>query len=238
MLAGLGFPALATSSAAEAGTIGRRDYGLTRDLALALSRSIVEATDLPVSVDLENGFGDGPETVLETIRLAAGIGLVGGSIEDAPGDAAPYEPSLATKRRAAAVQAVRALPFPFVLTARAENYVRGRRDLDDTIRRLQAYEQAGADVLFAPGLPDLAAVRTVCAALKKPVNVVGTMQNGTLSVAELAAAGVKRISLAAALYRSAMTGLRDAAREVQAKGTFSFVPQSMTSAALNGYLRD
>lgn len=236
-LAGLGFSALATSSAASAGTLGRRDYGITREAALIMARAIVEATDLPVSADLEDGFGAAPDTVMETIRLASVAGLAGCSIEDAAGDAAPYDLEHSIERIAAAVQAARAVNVPFTLTARAENYVRGRPDLDDTIRRLQAYEKAGADVLFAPGLPDLEAVRTVCSAVTKPVNVIGTMQNGRLSVAELAAAGVKRISLAASFYRSAMTGLQDAAREVRDRGTFGFVTRSIPAAEWNGFMR-
>ena len=156
ILAALGFQALATSSGASAGVLGRRDGRVTRDEALAHARAIVEATDLPVSADLEKGFGDAPATAAETIRLAAGVGLVGGSIEDATGDKAKplYDIGHATERVAAAAQAARALPFPFTLTARAENFLRGNPDLDDTIRRLQAFERAGADVLFAPGLPD------------------------------------------------------------------------------------
>src|SRR3989475_12827191 len=172
ILAGLGFQALATSSGAQAGTLGRRDGKVSRDEALAHCRAIVEATDLPVSADLEKCFGDAPEVAAETIRLAAGIGLVGGSIEDATGDKHQplYDLEHATERVAAAARAARALPFAFTLTARAENFLRGRPDLQDTIRRLQAFEKAGADVLMAPGLPDLAAVRAVCAALSKPVN--------------------------------------------------------------------
>jgi 2-methylisocitrate lyase-like PEP mutase family enzyme len=163
ILAGLGFKALATSSGASAGVLGRRDGQVSRDEALAQARAIVEATDLPVSGDLEKGFGDAPEAAAETIRRAAEVGLVGGSIEDATGDSAKplYDIDHATERVAAAAAAARALPFPFMLTARAENFLRGNPDLDDTIRRLQAFERAGADVLFAPGLPDLAAVRTV-----------------------------------------------------------------------------
>lgn len=236
MLASLGFPALATSSGAAAGTLGRRDYGLTRDEALATARAIVAATDLPVSADLEDGFGASPEAVRETVQLAAAAGLAGCSIEDAPGYAAPYDLGLATERISAAVEVVRGLPFPFVLTARAENYLRGKPDLDDTIRRLQAFEKAGADVLFAPGLPDLATVRTVCAAISQPLSVVGSMQNGTLRVAELAAAGVKRISLATAFYRTAMTALRDAAREVQGDGTFAFSARALATSELNKYM--
>ena len=165
----------------------------------------------------KKGFGDSPETVAETIRLAAETGLAGGSIEDATGD--PERPlfdiSHATERVAAAVEAARSLSFPFVLTARSENFLRGNPDLDDTIRRLQAFEKAGADVLFAPGLPDLASVRAVCAAVSKPVNFMAGIKGRSFTVAELEAAGVKRISLATSLYRAAMTGLLDAAREVK-----------------------
>src|SRR5262245_28430101 len=158
LVAGLGFLALATSSSASAGTLGRRDGQVTREEALTQARAIVMATDLPVSADLEKGFGDAPEVVAETIRLAAAAGLVGGSIEDSTGDKDKplYDFSYAVERVAAAVEAARTLPFPFTLTARAENFIRGNPDLADTIRRLQAFERAGADVLFAPGLPDLA----------------------------------------------------------------------------------
>jgi 2-methylisocitrate lyase-like PEP mutase family enzyme len=238
LLAGMGFKALATSSAAAAGTMGRRDGHVSRDDALTMARAIAAASDLPVSADLENGFGDTPKLVAETIRLAADAGLVGGSIEDATGDDVKpiYDIALATERVAAAVEAARALPFPFVVTARAENYVRGDPDLDDTIKRLQAYERAGADVLFAPGLRDLAMVRTVCAAVSRPVNFMNGMK-GAFSVAELAAVGIKRISLAAALYRIAMTGLRDAAKEMAESGTFHFVDHAMTSPELAVFMR-
>lgn len=237
VLAGLGFEALATSSAASAGTLGRCDYEVQRDEALAMARAIVEATDLPVSADLENGFGDTPEAVAETVRRAAEIGLAGCSIEDAPGGAAAYDLPLAVERVAAAVAVARSLPFPFTLTARAENYLRGRPDLDDTIRRLQAYEAAGADVLFAPGLPDLVSVRAACAAVKRPVNVVGSMGNGAVTVAQLAEAGVKRISLAASLYRAAITGLHAAACEVRDRGTFRFTATTLTGAQVNAFMR-
>src|SRR5215467_14411271 len=172
MMAALGFPALATSSGASAGLLGRRDGRVTRDEALAQARVICDATDLPVSADLEKGFGDTPEIVAETVRLAAETGLVGCSIEDASGnpDAPIFELGLATERIAAAVEAARALPFPFTLTGRTENFLRGRTDLDDTIRRLQAYEAAGADALMAPGLPDREAVRAVCTAVGRPFN--------------------------------------------------------------------
>jgi 2-methylisocitrate lyase-like PEP mutase family enzyme len=239
ILAGLGFPALATSSGASAGVLGRRDGNVTRDEALAQVRAIVEATDLPVACDLENGFGDAPSVVAETIRLTAGVGAVGGSIEDATGDRARplYEIAHATARVAAAVEAARALPFPFTLTARAENFLRGNPDLDDTIKRLQAFERVGADVLFAPGLPDLAAVRAVCAALSKPFNFMVGIKGRSFTVAELTAAGVKRISLATSLYRAAMTGLLEAAREAKDRGTFGYLDQSISTPELSGFMQ-
>jgi 2-methylisocitrate lyase-like PEP mutase family enzyme len=223
VLAGMGFAALATSSGAAAGVLGRRDGEISRDEALAHARAIVDATDLPVAADLENGFGDDPDDVALTIRLAAEVGLVGGSIEDARNDRRLYPLSQAVERVAAAADAARALPFPFTLTARAENFLRGNPDLDDTLVRLQAYEKAGADVLFAPALPDLAAVRAVCAAVGKPVNFMVGMKGRSFSVAELQAAGVRRISLATSLYRAAMAGLLQAASEVKEQGTFGYV---------------
>jgi len=238
ILAGLGFPALATSSGASAGVLGRRDGMVTRQEALDHSRAIVEATDLPVSADLEKGFDDAPEGAAETIRLAAGVGLVGGSIEDFSGNPQKplYELNHARDRVAAAVEAARKLPYPFSLTARAENFLRGNPDLDDTIKRLQAFEAVGADVLMAPGLPDLAAVRAVCAALSKPFNFMAGVRGRSFPVAELAAAGVKRISLATSLYRAAMSGLVDAAREVKEHGTFGYVDTTMATPELNGYM--
>ena len=239
VLAGLGFQALATSSAASAAALGRRDGGLTRDDALAHARLIVNATDLPVSADLEKGFGDAPQVVAETIRLAADAGLVGCTIEDATGnpDHPLYETGLAVERIAAAAGAARALPFPFALTARAHNLLFPNPSLDDTIHRLQAFEKAGADVLFAPGLPDLAAVRTVCAAVSKPVNFMVGIKGKSFSVAELAAAGVRRISLATSLYRAAMTGFLDAAREILDTGGFGFVDRSVTTPDLSRLMR-
>jgi 2-methylisocitrate lyase-like PEP mutase family enzyme len=238
LLAGLGFAALATSSGASAGVLGRRDGKVTRDEALAHCRAIAAATDLPLSADLENGFGDAPEAAAQTIRLAAAAGLVGGSIEDATGDPARplYSMAQAVERVAAAVEAARALPFAFTLTARAENFLRGNPSLDDTIARLQAFEKAGADVLFAPGLPDLESVRAVCGALTRPVNFMAGIKGKSFSVAELQAAGVRRISLATSLYRAAMTGLLDAAREVKEQGTFSYLEKSMATAQLNAFM--
>jgi 2-methylisocitrate lyase-like PEP mutase family enzyme len=239
MLAGLGFAALATSSGASAGILGRRDGKVTRDEMLAQARAIVEATDLPVSADMEKGFGDAPAVVAETIRRAAEVGLVGGSIEDATGDKDKplYDRGHATERVAAAAEAARALAIPFTVTARAENFLRGNPNLDDTIARLQAFEKAGADVLFAPGLPDLAAVRAVCAAVGKPVNFMVGIRGKSFTVAELEAAGVKRISLATSLYRAAMTGLLAAAREVKDKGTFGYLEHSLNTPDLNAFMQ-
>ncbi len=235
ILAGLGFQALATSSAASASVVGKRDGRLSRDEALRHAQSIVDATDLPVSADLEKGFGDSPEAVAETIRLAAVVGLVGCTIEDATGDpdSPLYDFGLAVERTAAAAEAARSLPFPFIVTARAHNLLYADPSLDETISRLQAFEKAGADVLFAPGLPDLAAVRRVCAAVSKPVNFMVGIKGKSFSVEELAAAGVRRISLATSLYRAAMTGLLDAAREVKDEGRFAFVDRSVATADLN-----
>jgi 2-methylisocitrate lyase-like PEP mutase family enzyme len=229
VLQGLGFAAIATSSGASANTLGRLDGKVTRDEALSQARTIVGAVDLPVSADFENGFGDTPEIVAETVRLAAGIGLAGCSIEDSTGqkDRPLYDFGLAVERIAAAAQAARALPGPFTLTARSENFLRGNPNLDDTIKRLQAYEKAGADALFAPLLPDLAAVKAVCSAVTKPVNFMVGVPGKSFSVAELTAAGVKRISLATSLYRAAMTGLFEAAREVKEQGTFGYLDRLM-----------
>lgn len=235
LLAGLGFAALATSSGAAAGTLGRRDGQISRAEAIAHAGAIAAATGVPVSADLENGFGADPSDAALTIQLAGEAGLVGGSIEDASGDAAKplYDLGHAVERVEAAVRAARALPFPFTLTARSENFLRGKPDLDDTIRRLQAFEKAGADVLFAPGLPDLAAVRSVCAALSKPVNFMVGIPGKSFSVAELEAAGVRRISLATSLWRAAMSGMLAAAREVQEQGTFGYLDRLAPGAEVS-----
>jgi 2-methylisocitrate lyase-like PEP mutase family enzyme len=232
VLAAVGFQALATSSYASAGVHGRFDGELTRDEALVEVGKIVRATHLPVSADLGGGFGGHPSEVAETIQLAANVGVVGASVEDATGDpeAPLYDLSLAEARVSAAVEAARALRFPFVLMARAENFVAGVPDLDDTIRRLRAYERAGADVLFAPGLPDLPAVRAVCAALSKPVNFMAGTRGRSFTVGELAQAGVKRISFGASLFRAAMTTVLESAREALDQGTFGYADGSMTSA--------
>jgi 2-methylisocitrate lyase-like PEP mutase family enzyme len=226
-LAQIGFEALATSSGASAAVLGRRDGELTRDDAMAHLALIVAATDLPVAADLENGFGDAPTDAARTVVMAAHAGAVGGSIEDASSEPRRiYDLQHAAERIAAAAEAARGLPFRFTLTARAENFLRGRPDLDDTIRRLQAYEKAGADVLFAPALPDLDAVRAVCAALSKPVNFMAGIAGRSFSVAELQAAGVRRISLATSLYRAAMAAMAKAAREVKERGTFGYLGPS------------
>jgi len=239
ILQGLGFQALATSSGACAAALGRRDGQVTREEALEHARVICAAVDRPVSADLEKGFGDRPEDAATTIRLAAGVGLVGGSIEDATGDKDRplYDFNQAVERIAAAVQAARALPFPFLLSARTENFLRGNPDLEDTIRRLQAFEKAGADVLFAPGLPDLAAVKAVCAAVGKPVNFMAGIPGKSFTVAELEAAGVRRISVATSLYRAAMSGLVEAAKEIGETGSFAYVDASLGTAALNGLMK-
>jgi len=235
ILAGLGFKALATSSAASACALGCKDHELTRDETLSHARMIVEATDLPVSADLGKGFGDSPEVVAGTIQLAADVGLVGCTIEDATGnqESPLYDLPFAVERIAAAAEAARELPFPFMITARAHNLLYSAPSLTDTIVRLQAFEKAGADVLFAPGLPDLAAVRTVCAAVSKPFNFMVGIKGKSFSVPELAGAGVRRISLATSLYRTAMTAFLDAANEVRDKGQFSFLDRCVTTPELN-----
>jgi len=239
ILAGVGFAALATSSGAAAGVLGRRDGAISREESLAHARAVVDAVDLPVSADLEKGFGDAPQEAALTVRQAGAIGLVGGSIEDATLDPQQplYDAGLARERIAAAAEAARAMPFAFTLTARAEGFLRGKPDLDDVIQRLQSFEAAGADVLMAPGLPDLAAVRSVCSALSKPFNFMAGIKGRSFSVAALAEAGVKRVSLATSLYRAAMTGLLHAAREVKEQGTLGYVETSMPTPELNGFMR-
>ena len=239
VMAGLGFPALATSSSACAATLGKLDGGISRDEAIAHARLVASVSAIPVAADLENGFGAAPEDAAETIRRAAEAGVVGGSIEDSSGDERSpiYDFAHAVERVAAAVEAARALKFPFVLTARAENFLHGRADLADTVRRLQAYEAAGADVLFAPGLPDLEAVRSVCAAVKRPVNFMVGIRGRSFSIPELKAAGVRRVSLSTTLYRAAMTGLLAAGREVRDGGTFGYLDTLMKGSDLDAYLK-
>lgn len=238
ILTTLGFEAFATSSGASAATFGRRDGRITREEALASARAIANATDLPVSGDMESGFGNSPDAAAQTVRMAAEAGLVGCSIEDFTGDVHQplFEIELAVERINEAVVAAKSLPFPFTLTARAENFVRGKPDLDDAIKRLQAYEKAGADVLFAPSLPDLAAVRAICSAVTKPVNFMVGVRGRSFSVAELAEAGVKRISFASSLYRAAITGLIAAASEARQSGTFGYLEKTIPTAELNKFL--
>jgi 2-methylisocitrate lyase-like PEP mutase family enzyme len=238
MLSALGFEALATTSAGLAFSLGKPDGqgALSRDETLANARAIVAATPLPVSADLENGFGDDPDACATTILLAAATGLVGGSIEDATGRAeAPiYAFDAAVARVTAAVRAARSLPFPFVLTARAENLINGRPDLPDTIRRLVAFAEAGADVLYAPGLKtreDVGAV--VRAVAPKPVNVVMGLGSVALSVDELTDLGVKRVSVGSALARAAYGAFVEAAQEVRKHGTFDFARTAIAYARIN-----
>lgn len=242
LLAGFGFQALATTSAGLAFALGRRDGegSVSRDEALRNAADIVAAVDLPVSADLENGYGDAPEHAAETIRLAAEVGLVGGSIEDATGnaDAPIYDFNLSVERVAAAAEAAHSLPFPFTFVGRAENFLHGRNDLDDTIRRLQAYEKAGADVLFAPGLPSLEVIRTVCASVTKPVNVVLGAKNTPYSIADLAAAGVRRVSTGSSFARAALTGLRDASRELLGPGTATYLDDAITFAEVTALMAE
>ena len=238
MLAGLGYEALATTSGGFAITLGKRDGAVTREEALAHARALVRATDLPVSADMENGYGDAPEAVADTIRRAAAAGLVGCSIEDATGDPQRpiYAKSHAVERIQAAVEAARSLPFAFTLTARAENFLRGQPDLDDTIDRLQAFAAAGADVLYAPSLPDLAAIRTVCAAVPRPLNVMVGPKNQCFPVGALVEAGFRRISLGPTFFRAAMTAFLRAAREVKEQGTFTFADDTVTFRELNALM--
>jgi len=238
ILTALGFEALATTSAGCAFSKGHLDSvpEMTRDVILQNAKEIVDATPLPVSADLQNGFGHEPTICAETIRLAAAAGLAGGSIEDSTGDPKNpiYEIQLATERVAAAVEAAHASGF--LLTARAENFLHGRPDLDDTIRRLQSFAKAGADVLFAPGLSSLDAIRTLCASVSKPVNVVMGLPSRDFSVEGLAAVGVKRISVGASFARAALGALLRAAREVKEKGTFSYAADALPSAETKRYL--
>jgi 2-methylisocitrate lyase-like PEP mutase family enzyme len=233
----MGFEALATTSAGLAFALGRPDAAgaVSRDEILGNARAIVAATDLPVSADLEDGFGDDPAICAETIRRAAQAGLVGGSIEDATaGKLGPiHEFDLAVARVRAAAAAARELPFPFTLTARAENFLFGRPDLDDTIRRLRAFEDAGADVLYAPGLKSRDDIAALVRAVDRPLNVIMGLQGVQLSVAELSAMGVKRISVGSAFARAAWGGFLAAAREVKEHGTFGFADRAVPFSDIN-----
>ncbi len=235
VLAQLGFEALATTSAGYAFSVGQQDSTIGREETMAHVAAIVSATDLPVSADLENGFGDAPEIVAETIKLAAEAGLVGGSIEDVSGrvDLTLYELAHAVDRIRAAAEVVRDLPFRFTLTARAENYLAGRPDLSDTIKRLQAYQAAGADVLYAPGLTSKDDIATVVSSVDRPVNVVMGLQGVQLSLAELSAIGVRRVSVGSALSRAALGAFLRAAGEMREHGTFTFAEAAVNYRDIN-----
>ena len=235
LLANLGFEALATSSAGYAFSIGKADTMVGRDGTLAHAAAVASATELPLSIDLENGFGDAPEIVAETIRLAAATGAVGGSIEDATGrESDPiYERALAVERIRAAAEVIRQVPFPFMLTARAENYLVGKPDLKDTIERLQAYQEAGADVLYAPGLTSKDDIATVVASVDRPVNVLMGLQGVRLTVTDLSAIGVKRVSVGSGLARCALGEFLRAAREMKEHGTFTFAEEAESYRSIN-----
>jgi 2-methylisocitrate lyase-like PEP mutase family enzyme len=241
LLASLGFEALATTSLGLANSLGRVDgaNAVTRQEVLDNCRAIAGATELPVNADLENGYADAPREAAEMVRLAAEAGVVGASIEDATGDPARpiYDFALAVERVHAAVEVARALSVPFMLTARAENLLHGRPDLDDTIQRLQAFEKVGADVLYAPGLRDLATIRTVTAAVRRPVNVVMSAADPALTLRELAEAGVKRVSVGGALSRLALAAFLDGAREMKDRGAFSWVRRTVPSKELKTVFR-
>jgi len=235
LLKSLGFEALATTSAGFAFSAGQPDNTIGRDRMMIHVAEIVSATDLPVSADLESGFGESPETVAETIQLASQTGLVGGSIEDRTGspDSPIYELDLAVERIRAAAEAAHALPFVFTLTARAENYIVGRQDLKDTILRLQAYQEAGADVLYAPGLKSKEDITTVVRSVDRPVNVIMGLQGSQLSLSTLSEIGVKRVSVGSALSRAAMGAFLRAATEMKMHGTFTFAEQAVTFKEIN-----
>ena len=242
ILAALGFEALATTSLGLASSLGRSDGAgaVSRREVLDNCAAIAAATDLPVSADLENCYAHEPHAAAEMIRLAAEAGVVGGSIEDATGkeDKPIYDFQLAVERVHAAAEVARSLPFPFMLTARAENYLHGRRDLDNTIRRLQAFERAGADVLYAPGLRDLATIRAVASSVTKPVNVVVGMLEPGITADQLAQAGVKRISIGGALSRLALAHFLKGARETKERGTFTWMAETIPTRELQKYFGD
>jgi 2-methylisocitrate lyase-like PEP mutase family enzyme len=239
LLAHFGFEALATTSMGYAFSLGRMDNSLDREETLAHASQIVSATHLPVSADLENGFGDSPGVAAETIRLAASVGLVGGSIEDATGepDRPIYEIDHAIERVRAGAEAAHSLPFPFTLTARAENYLHRRPDIRDTVKRLQAYQDAGADVLYAPGLTTRDEIATVVSSVNRPVNVVMGLLGVQLTLVELSDLGVKRVSVGSALYRTAIGAFMRAAQEMQESGSFSFADHAAAPHELSRIMR-
>jgi 2-methylisocitrate lyase-like PEP mutase family enzyme len=230
LLAHLGFEALATTSMGYAFSAGQRDNTIDRQRMMEHVAAMASATDLPVSADLENGFGDAPDVVAETIRLAAAAGVVGGSIEDATGrpNDPIYDREQAAERIRAAAAVVRELPFPFILTGRAENYLHGRPDLRDTIARLQAYQEAGADVLYAPGLTSQEDIANLVRSVNRPVNVLMGLQGVQLSLAALSTIGVRRVSVGSALCRTAYAAFLRAAREMREHGTFAFAKDAVS----------
>ena len=235
LLAHLGFEALATTSAGYAFSVGKPDHGISRDAMLQHVTELASAVDLAVSGDLENGYGDSPQDAAQTILLAAAAGLVGGSIEDATGrpDNPIYEIDAAAERVAVAAEAARTLSFPFTLTARTENYINGRPDLADTIRRLQAYQQAGADVLYAPGITSKEEIVAEVRSVDRPANVLAGLSGQQFDLAELSAIGVKRVSLGSTLSRAALGAFLRAAREMRECGTFTFANDAASSRELN-----
>jgi len=240
LFASLGFEALATTSFGFANALGRVDgtLAVSREELIANCRDIAQATELPVNADLENGYADEPKKAAEIIRMAAEAGVVGGSIEDATGNETRpiYDFNLAVERVAAAAEVAHSLPFTFTFTARAENFLHGRRDLDDTVKRLQAFAKAGADVLYAPGLRDLATIRQVAAAVSKPINVVMSAADPDLTTQQLADAGVKRISVGGTLSRLAFTAVRDAAIAIRDQGSYQWVRQAMPGKDIKAIL--
>jgi 2-methylisocitrate lyase-like PEP mutase family enzyme len=239
LLAHEGFEALASTSMGYAFSIGKCDGSVGRDEMLAHVAQIAAATELPVSADLENGFGDAPEFAAETIRLAAAAGVVGGSIEDSTGraDNPIYDKQHAIDRVRAAVAAARSLPFTFTLTARAENYLHGRPDLNDTLARLQAYQEAGADVLYAPGLQTKDDISAVVSSVDRPVNVLMGLQGILLNLEELSALGVRRVSLGSTLSRTALGAFLRAAREMREHGTFTFAKDASPSREITAIFK-
>lgn len=235
LLQSLGFEALATTSGGFAFSIGKADGTVDRDTMLEHAAALVAATDLPVSADLENGYADDPARVAETVRLAAKVGLAGCSIEDVPSgrEGKPYDLSLAAERVRAATEVAHSLPFPFTLTARAENFIVGHPDLSDTIARLQAFQEAGADALFAPGLKTRRDITTVVQSVDRPVNVIMGLEGVQLGLTELSQMGVRRVSVGSALARAALTGFLRAAQEMHEHGTFTFAEDIVKYAKLN-----
>src|SRR5665213_624340 len=235
LLAKTGFEALATTSVGYAFSVGRQDHGISRDEMIAHATALAAATDLPLSADLENGFGEDPETVAETIRMAADAGLAGCSIEDSTNRSGDpiYAFDLAVDRIRAAVDSVRALSFPFMLTARSENYLHGVRDLKDTIKRLQAFQEAGANVLYAPGMTNMQDIATLIKSVDLPVNVLAGMQGVHFDMAELSRIGAKRVSVGGALTRIALGAFLRAAREMKEHGTFTFVDEPISSREIS-----